>query len=282
MRRSLREEFHEPAVACARFKHLRFAGVSTCFEVDHDAHIFSRWIFRNERGSAEQPVFFAVSDHKKNVIAQWWAGPQGAKRFEQSSHTRTIVTRPRTSGNGVIVRDQRDGIRRTVRAFQSGNDIFHSSRDFVARRDARGSLYFGSEPEFRELLHQIIAHPVVLCRTEGMRRGREGIQINEGSICGKNILRCSSGYGSGNSVVHRTHARNQQNKQKYDPTRKAIVHRRYPLLWTGAAIVICLSSEEQAEIPVYAMMTLFRKRRAAMTSKNVPIANSASPSSHKC
>ena len=98
-------------------------------------------------------------------------------------------------------------VRRTARAFQTGNDVFDRARHFVARRNARGALDLRSEAKSCELRNEIVAHAVVLGGANRMRRGRESVQINERARCGENILRCGCALRLRYSLADRAHAR---------------------------------------------------------------------------
>jgi hypothetical protein len=53
MPRRFGEDFDQTAIACAGFKHLRFAGVAAGFEVDHHAHVSGSGILGHEGGGPQ-------------------------------------------------------------------------------------------------------------------------------------------------------------------------------------------------------------------------------------
>ncbi len=224
MRRRLRENLHQAPVARAGFKHLRFPGIAAGFDVDRDSHILSRGIFCDERRRPKQAVFFAIGDHKKNVIAKRRPGAQSAKRFEQCSHSCAVVSRAGARGYGVVVRHQSNRITGAARSFHPRHNVFDCARHFVARRDASGFLNLGCQAERGKLRHEIIAHAIVLRRANRMRRRRKSIQINESALGGETFLRCTCRQRIRSSLAHDAHARNKQHEQQNDPAPQAFFH----------------------------------------------------------
>ena len=124
------------AILRAGFEHLRDAGVSSRFEIQHEAHIPGPGMLIHEGRRAQQAVFFAVGEQKDDVVLERRAGLERVQRFQQRGHSGTVVARAGSRGNGIVMRHKHHRAasafrlrrERSGRSLQAGDNVLHGAR----------------------------------------------------------------------------------------------------------------------------------------------------------
>ncbi len=182
------EEVDEPPVMRAGLEHVDAAAAAMGLHVQHEADLAARALGAEQHARTQQPGLLAVGQQEHDVARRRPRGLERPHRLECGGDARAVVGRSRRGKDRVVMGHQSEGRQRAVAAGEGADDVLHLSavdegQGRIGAPGDRLAVHDGDlEAELTAATDEIVAHPVMLGRAQGVGLGTDREDVGVGAL----------------------------------------------------------------------------------------------------